>query len=128
MHEPFFAHSGAKADRSDWQLLDEHLRKVGVLARSFAEVACPTEPILAESAYATGLLHDLGKYRPEFQLMIRSAQVQKEKTYHKQAGAAKAALANCPAVAFAIAGHDLGKYRDEFQNTIRRLRAKGGPQ
>jgi CRISPR-associated endonuclease/helicase Cas3 len=103
----FFAHSGDRADYADWQLLRLHLENVGGLARRFAAEACPGDNSLAGAALAAGLLHDLGKYRPEFQQMIRGVPgVPREKTYHKQAGAAKSE--RCLPVAFAISGHHGG--------------------
>ncbi len=104
----FFAHSGDKADHSDWQLLAEHLRRVAESARFRMEDAAPLQPRWAELASAAGWLHDLGKYRTEFQQMIRGIRVQKEKTWHKQAGAAKAYDVKNAPVAFAIAGHHGG--------------------
>ncbi|MBI3461601.1 MAG: CRISPR-associated endonuclease Cas3'' [Planctomycetes bacterium] len=56
----------------------------------------------------TGWFHDLGKYGIEFQRMIRGIRVQKEKTWHKQAGAAKAFDVKNAPVALAIAGHHGG--------------------
>jgi CRISPR-associated endonuclease/helicase Cas3 len=108
MPPPFYAHSGDRDNFSDWQLLNDHLIGVARLARSMAQGARPSDAALDDAAYAAGLLHDLGKYRPEFQLMIRGLQPRNEKTYHKQAGAAKAAdTVNLP-VSFAIAGHHGG--------------------
>lgn len=46
-------------------LLDEHLRKVGELAASFAA------PAWADWARQAGRWHDLGKYDPAFQDYIR---------------------------------------------------------
>ena len=108
MKNDYYAHSGDKSDFSDWQPLRDHLHEVAKLARHFAEAACPNDPVLADAAFAAGLLHDLGKYRVEFQQMIRKIPVQKEKTWHKQAGAATAAFANAEPSAFAIAGHHGG--------------------
>ena len=108
MKNDYYAHSGDKSDFSDWQPLRDHLHEVAKLARHFAEAACPNDPALADAAFAAGLLHDLGKYRVEFQQMIRKIPVQQEKTWHKQAGAATAAFANAVSSAFAIAGHHGG--------------------
>jgi CRISPR-associated endonuclease/helicase Cas3 len=105
---PFYAHSGRKADYSDWQLLADHLRRVARLARARAGRASPGDASLALAADAAGLLHDLGKFRPEFQRYIRNLPVPREKTYHKQAGAAVAADARHWPLAFAIAGHHGG--------------------
>jgi CRISPR-associated endonuclease/helicase Cas3 len=106
--DSYFAHSGKKADFSDWQPLKEHLLAVAKRAREFAATACPENHDLAVATYAAGLLHDLGKYRPEFQLKLKGLSVAREKTFHKQAGAAKGAEAKNVPVAFAIAGHHGG--------------------
>lgn len=103
----FFAHSGKMTDRSDWQALSVHLKQVASLAADRLRAANCSD--LASLSYLAGLLHDLGKYRPEFQKMIRGMSPPREKTYHKQAGAAKAAAElKCFPVAFAIAGHHGG--------------------
>jgi len=63
---PYYAHSFPNdPQRQRWQLLAEHLRNVANLAKSFAKAARPGDCQFAEAAYATGLLHDLGKYREE---------------------------------------------------------------
>ncbi|MBI3408673.1 MAG: CRISPR-associated endonuclease Cas3'' [Planctomycetes bacterium] len=105
----FFAHSGLDAAHfSDWQPLRDHLEAVAAGAQALAKCACPRDPTIAAAAFAAGLLHDLGKYRCEFQSMLKGVSVQREKTYHKQAGAAKAASLKQAPVAFAIAGHHGG--------------------
>lgn len=58
----FYAHSTLRADKSDWQLLSDHLISVGKIAAENASHFHASE--LAEVA---GLLHDLGKYTAEFQ-------------------------------------------------------------
>lgn len=75
-----FAHSGAKEDRSDWQPLADHLRQTAMLA---AERGRPLK--LEAAARAAGLLHDLGKYAPEFERRLRGDEVRVD---HSTAGAA----------------------------------------
>lgn len=58
----FHAHSTGRPDKSDWQLLAEHLLSVG---RNAADKAAIFDGhVLAETS---GLLHDLGKYSRAFQ-------------------------------------------------------------
>jgi CRISPR-associated endonuclease/helicase Cas3 len=102
----FFAHSGVNADKSDWQPLASHLTAVAALARERAKAARPTDHVLADSAHVAGLLHDLGKYRLEWQAYLSDCGPQ---TPHAIHGAAYAAfrLDNL-AIAFAVAGHHAG--------------------
>ena len=104
----YYAHSGSQSDLGDGQPLREHLREVARHAEQFARQARPDDDLFAEAARSVGLLHDVGKYRIEFQQMLMGLRPPREKTYHKQAGAAKAALARNNPVAFAIAGHHGG--------------------
>ena len=104
----FFAHSGEKRDRSDWQELHDHLRAVAEKASDMAK-ECPALSSLPELASAAGWLHDLGKYRPEFQEYIRGGRAKGDPlTWHKQAGAAKANELGLTPVAFAVYGHHGG--------------------
>jgi CRISPR-associated endonuclease/helicase Cas3 len=117
----FFAHSGRDAKGfSDYQELAVHLRAVADGARGRA---CSVRLAgLPELAWAAGWLHDLGKYRKGFQLMIRSCPVARGETYHKEAGAALAwAEKNYP-LAFVIQGHH-GGLRDGSE-----LRQLGKPE
>ncbi|MGA2257519.1 MAG: CRISPR-associated helicase Cas3', partial [Thermoguttaceae bacterium] len=81
---------------------------------SMADVACPQYTSLTTAAYVAGLVHDLGKYRDGFQKKLdfesrkQVPPVPREQTFHKQAGAAKAAFAGHIPVSFAIAGHHGG--------------------
>ncbi len=118
--KPYIAHSPGKKSQPPGQahLLAEHLREVARLARDFAREAfqvLPGEDAAVRgvkngfpaAAGFSGLLHDLGKYRPEFQAMLdpQIGHPKNEKTWHKQAGAAKAFAVGRADLAFAIAGH-----------------------
>ncbi len=112
----YFAHTyelldGTKdPDESHWQPLREHLKNVAALAEKFAHEARPGDQEFAQAACAAGLLHDLGKYRPEFQRMICGQQPKGETTRHKQVGAAVAVGAERKHfdICFSILGHHGG--------------------
>jgi CRISPR-associated endonuclease/helicase Cas3 len=121
---PFFAHTGRTTNGTDWQVLVDHLRAVAAGAhrrsrlvdsfRNSSSIAFETQGQLA------GWLHDLGKYRPEFQNYLFNRPVPRDRTYHKQAGAAKAALHGYIPAAFAIAGHHGGMTsKADLQDAVR---------
>lgn len=108
----FYAHTGNHRDGSDWHSLATHLIAVG---DGSAARACHVNHFRRHSMFdfqkaarLAGWLHDLGKYRSEFQDHLFRRPVVRERTYHKQAGAAKAALLGYNPTAFAIAGHHGG--------------------
>lgn len=125
--KPFFAHSGSDKNKTDWQLLHEHLQSVGQLA---AERAAPFGG--QQLAQIAGLLHDIGKYTDEFQRRINGDLIRVD---HSTRGAMLAVERYGPVVgrllAYGIAGHhaglangrDLGK-RSTLEE---RLKGKGLP-
>jgi len=103
----YYAHSGSSGDRSDWQLLRDHLAQVEQLAfdrgKSFG---------LAKAASIAGRFHDLGKYDPEFDRVLSGEPVRVD---HSTAGGrilceltpdSKRPVAE--ALAYAILGHHAG--------------------
>ena len=107
----YYAHSGQQADRSDWQLLRDHLQAVAELAQKRAEVFGG-----ADWAHLAGLLHDLGKYSDAFQKRLNGSD---QRADHSTAGA-KLVIEHLSQVlgpqwgllakplAFVIAGHHAG--------------------
>ena len=81
----FFAHPENAAGQP--HLLKDHLRGVGALAHRFGEAA---HALLAEPAQWAGMLHDLGKYRDEFQAYLREERASSAETHHAVYGAALA--------------------------------------
>ena len=107
---PFWAHSGRQEDRSDWELLADHLPEVAELAAYLAD------PLgLARTARLAGLFHDLGKFHPDFQARIGGASLSVD---HSTAGGAllMQAAAQLGAnervvaevIAYAVLGHHAG--------------------
>ena len=88
-----------------WQLLRTHLENVANLAKQFA-----TPLGAGDEAHLAGLLHDLGKYRAEFQSYLRGERSSSAETQHAIFGAAWAAdeSRQIPCTALAIAGHHAG--------------------
>ncbi|MBA5778034.1 CRISPR-associated endonuclease Cas3'' [Stappia sp. F7233] len=103
----YFAHSTNDPSKSDWQLLPEHLIGVSEIAAAFGQ------PLAIEkSTRLAGILHDAGKYTPQFQRRLEGAQA---KVDHATAGAELVlSLANgedryvAELIAYAIAGHHGG--------------------
>jgi len=86
-----------------------HLRDVAARARRFAERAKPGDSDFAALAEWAGWLHDLGKYREEFQQYLLGRRQGGLETRHAVFGAAQSRLLNIPwAVAFSILGHHAG--------------------
>lgn len=105
---PYYAHTGVCKDKSDWQLLQDHLKSVAKLAVEKAEKSFPETPIVIQQAFVSAMLHDLGKYRPGFQKYLAGEILDRQTTYHKQAGALLAAKHKHLLSSFVIAGHHGG--------------------
>ncbi|RWM68079.1 MAG: CRISPR-associated helicase Cas3' [Mesorhizobium sp.] len=106
----YYAHSTAEPVRSNWQPLNVHLIAVAAAAQQFgARIG------IGRAAWLAGLLHDLGKYTPQFQARLSGAE---ERVDHSTAGAAtvvqlaRAAKADdrivAELIAYCIAGHHAG--------------------
>ncbi len=105
----YYAHSKKGKDKTEWQLLKDHLVNTADLAEKFGQDAG-----ISELARAAALLHDLGKYSQAFQNRLDGA---KRKVDHATAGARTAIelfqqsqnqkyLATM--LAYCIAGHHSG--------------------
>src|SRR5579859_1107374 len=104
----FYAHTaqdenGRRLPVCNWQPLKGHLRSVANLAKGFG---CPLG--IGAEAEIAGLLHDLGKYRLEFQRYLRGECPSSSDTQHAVFGAAWAFDQNLAGSAFAVAGHHAG--------------------
>jgi CRISPR-associated helicase Cas3/CRISPR-associated endonuclease Cas3-HD len=103
----YYAHSTTNPDKSDWQLLRDHLTNVATLSRNFAD-----DFSAGELAYTSGLLHDIGKYSAEFQKRLEGETVRVD---HSSAGTIEATRLfkdkqNAAGLLFAyiVAGHHGG--------------------
>ena len=103
----YYAHSGRRDDRSDWQLLPDHLQQTAMLA-----AARGTPLGLGNSARLAGQFHDFGKYDPAFDNRLTGGT---ERVDHSTAGAhllrKMASAATLPAaeiLSYAILGHHAG--------------------
>jgi len=64
VNKVFYAHSNDRG-KDNWQPLIDHLQNTAQMAFEFGRNAG-----VAELAYIAGILHDLGKYSPEFQARL----------------------------------------------------------
>ena len=101
---PYHAHSAPSGSQSAWHRLADHLRGTGDRAACFLDGVG-----LADFGRAAGLLHDLGKYTPEFQRRLGG---DPRKVDHSTAGAQVAVehyhRVLGKMVAYCVAGHHAG--------------------
>lgn len=102
-----YAHSGFKADRSDYQTIQEHSYGVGETAAAFGSVVG-----LERAARLAGRGHDLGKYRPAFVQRLMGSTVAVD---HSTAGASIVSQLGegddklmTEIISYCIAGHHAG--------------------
>ncbi len=104
-------------DRSWPQPLRDHLKNVANRAGLLAASARGCDSGFVASAMLAGLLHDLGKYRTEFQRYLNAGERSRKsaETDHAAYGAAAAAANwNELAIAFAVAGHHAGLHDENL--------------
>jgi CRISPR-associated endonuclease/helicase Cas3 len=78
----YYAHSTESQDKSNWQILKDHLENVANIASGFS-----SDFNSEQFGYASGLLHDIGKYSPEFQRRLDGSNIRVD---HSTAGAQEA--------------------------------------
>lgn len=106
----FAKRTGAKHTLADlaeiqigWQLLSSHLLDVAEQSRTFAETLG-----LGEEGFLAGILHDLGKYRLKFQLMLLGLEDEAPHAYAGSSVCQSGGSAGFMAASFAIGGHHAG--------------------
>jgi len=100
----YYAHSLENQKQKDWQRLKDHLLETAALAEEFGGKFG-----VAALAHAAGLLHDIGKYSPEFQRRLRGDSIRVD---HSTAGAQLAVQLYGQSagniLAYVVAGHHAG--------------------
>jgi len=100
----YYAHSTDRQDKKDWQPLKNHLENVANRADGFAR-----EFNAKQFGYSAGLLHDIGKYSPEFQKRLAGSNIRVD---HSTAGAYEASKLydefKSIVLAYIITGHHGG--------------------
>ncbi len=98
----FYAHTKDGKTEDEWQCLSDHLKNVSEIASSFG-ITKEQKEILK----ITGLLHDLGKYQPEFQRYLKDGG-RRGSVPHAAWGARYARSLGMNEISFVIDGHHKG--------------------
>lgn len=117
----YYAHSTEKVDKSDWQILSEHLLNVAQLAEYFADAFCA-----GRWGRCAGLLHDAGKATEDF---IGRLEGKPQRVDHSTFGArlARDTTGRLGLVlSYVIAGHHGGLPDGGNQETELHFRLKNG--
>ena len=114
---PFFAHSAS--DVADWHLLNAHLSHTAEIAASFGRNELEQDLF----RYA-GLLHDAGKYQPQFQTYLRNGGRRGSVPHAAHGAALSYQRKKQNAVSFAVLGHhsgllDFGKVKNSIANVLK---------
>jgi len=121
----YFAHSTKNPDKKDWQPLKIHLTNVANLSQDFAD-----DFKAGDLAYTSGLLHDLGKYSPDFQKRLEGSHLYVD---HSTAGALEGAKYYHPLYSlllfYIVVGHHGGllNYGSTKRGLAERLKKTGIP-
>ncbi|KNY27431.1 CRISPR-associated helicase/endonuclease Cas3 [Pseudobacteroides cellulosolvens] len=122
----YYAHTTDNKDKSDWQLLIDHLVNVAEYSEKFANAFGA-----GKLAYTAGMVHDLGKYSKEFQERLEG---KKHKVDHSTAGAKeleeKYGCQIGRVLAYVVAGHHGGLpngNRGNDRNLLSRLEKEDLP-
>ncbi|MFQ5647218.1 MAG: CRISPR-associated helicase Cas3' [bacterium] len=108
------------------ELLKHHLSNVAEQARKFALSIRTNQDKFSDAAWLAGMLHDLGKYRTEFQEYLFGKREGSQDTHHAFYGAAAACynLRNIELL-FAIAGHHAGLHNhSDIQQGLHKYQAQ----
>ena len=66
-HIVIYAHTKENRPKQEWQTIEDHLKNVAGLAEDICSKFSP-----AEWGYVLGMLHDVGKYNPDFQKYLET--------------------------------------------------------
>jgi len=90
-------------------LLIDHSRNVAGCARKMAQESRPSDPLFAALGEWAGWIHDMGKYREEFQEYLKGRRGKSSETQHAVFGAAWAWAKRLPkGISLAVLGHHAG--------------------